>query len=71
MHVWDVGEKKCLRRWVDDGGFRSSVIYGDGAGKYLAIGYVVLSWLRVRGQSADNHPLSQVEQRFRQCLRIR
>ena len=70
MHVWDVGEKK-LRRWVLDGGFGSSVIYGDGAGKYLAIGYVVLSRLRVRGQSADNHPLSQVEQRFRQCLRIR
>lgn len=41
VYVWDVGERKCLRRWVDDGGFGSSVIHGDESGKYLAIGYVV------------------------------
>jgi U3 small nucleolar RNA-associated protein 18 len=38
VYVWDVGERRCVRRWRDDGGFGSVVMSGDRAGKYLAIG---------------------------------
>ena len=38
VYVWDVGERRCVRRWQDDGGFGSVTMSGDGAGKYLAIG---------------------------------
>ncbi|OBZ79573.1 putative U3 small nucleolar RNA-associated protein 18 [Grifola frondosa] len=38
VYVWDVGERRCVRRWKDDGGFGSRLLAGDGAGKYLAIG---------------------------------
>ena len=40
VYVWDVGERRCVRRWRDDGEFGSAVMTGDPAGKYLAIGYV-------------------------------
>jgi U3 small nucleolar RNA-associated protein 18 len=39
VYVWDVAERRCTRRWQDDGGFGSRVIHGDQGGKYLAIGY--------------------------------
>jgi U3 small nucleolar RNA-associated protein 18 len=38
VYVWDVAERKCTRRWQDDGGFGSRIIHGDRSGKYLAIG---------------------------------
>ncbi|KAH9947370.1 WD40 repeat-like protein [Amylocystis lapponica] len=38
VYVWDVGERRCLRRWKDEGGFGSRVMGGDRAGKHLAIG---------------------------------
>lgn len=38
VYVWDVAERRCMRRWQDEGGFGSRVIEGDGSGKYLAIG---------------------------------
>jgi U3 small nucleolar RNA-associated protein 18 len=44
VYVWDVGERKCVKRWQDDGGFGSRVIAGDQGGKYLAIGWV---WLDI------------------------
>lgn len=38
VYVWDVGERKCLRRWKDDGGYGSHIVNGDRGGKYLGIG---------------------------------
>jgi U3 small nucleolar RNA-associated protein 18 len=38
VYIWDVGERRCVRRWRDDGEFGSVVMGGDPAGKYLAIG---------------------------------
>ncbi|KAI0063229.1 WD40 repeat-like protein [Artomyces pyxidatus] len=38
VYLWDVGERRCVRRWKDDGGFGSRVLSGDRAGSYLAVG---------------------------------
>lgn len=38
VYVWDVGEKRCVRRWKDDGGYGSHIISGDRTGQYLGIG---------------------------------
>ncbi|EPQ61287.1 WD40 repeat-like protein [Gloeophyllum trabeum ATCC 11539] len=38
VYVWDVGERRCVRRWREDGGFGSQVMAGDNADRYLAIG---------------------------------
>ncbi|KAF8883837.1 WD40-repeat-containing domain protein, partial [Infundibulicybe gibba] len=45
VYIWDVGERKCIRRWKDDGGFRGAggVMTGsrgghDGKGGWLAVG---------------------------------
>lgn len=35
---WDIGERRCVRRWTDEGGFGSSLLSGDPKGKYLAVG---------------------------------
>jgi U3 small nucleolar RNA-associated protein 18 len=40
VYVWDVAERKCVRRYQDEGGFGCNIMSGDFAGKYLAIGYV-------------------------------
>lgn len=40
IYVWDVGQRRCLRRWKDDGGYGSQILEGDRSGKYMAIGYV-------------------------------
>ncbi|KAJ6612263.1 WD40-repeat-containing domain protein [Mycena sp. CBHHK59/15] len=39
VYLWDVGERRCLRRWKDEGGFRGSgrVMTGSSKG-WLAIG---------------------------------
>jgi U3 small nucleolar RNA-associated protein 18 len=39
VYVWDVAERRCTRRWQDDGAFGSRIMQGDPGGKYLAIGY--------------------------------
>lgn len=36
--VWDVGERRCVRKWKDDGGYGSQIMSGDRSGKYLGIG---------------------------------
>lgn len=41
VYVWDVGERKCVRRWQDDGGFGSSIMQGDRKGGYFAVGCVL------------------------------
>jgi len=38
VYVWDVGTRRCTRRWKDDGGFGATMITGDRAGQYLGIG---------------------------------
>lgn len=38
VYIWDVAERKCMRRWKDDGGFGSRILAGDKGGRYLAIG---------------------------------
>jgi U3 small nucleolar RNA-associated protein 18 len=38
VYVWDVGERRCVRRWSDDGGYGSRIMGGDRGGRYLAIG---------------------------------
>lgn len=42
VYLWDVGERKCVRKWKDEGGFRGSgrVMAGSAgaAGGWLAIG---------------------------------
>ncbi|KAJ4485241.1 WD40-repeat-containing domain protein [Lentinula aciculospora] len=41
VYLWDVGERRCVRRWKDEGGFRGAgrVLTGNGKGSsWLAIG---------------------------------
>lgn len=38
VYVWDIGERRCVRKWKDDGGFGSNIISGDRGGQYLGIG---------------------------------
>ncbi|TFK48043.1 WD40 repeat-like protein [Heliocybe sulcata] len=38
VYVWDVGERRCVKRWREDGGFGSRIMSGDNKGEYLAIG---------------------------------
>ncbi|KAH0838693.1 WD40-repeat-containing domain protein [Lanmaoa asiatica] len=38
VYVWDVGQRKCVKRWQDEGGFGSRIMGGDQRGGYLAIG---------------------------------
>ncbi|KAN0101009.1 WD40-repeat-containing domain protein [Tylopilus felleus] len=38
VYVWDVGQRRCVMRWQDEGGFGSRVMGGDQRGSYLAIG---------------------------------
>ncbi|KAF7298031.1 Methyltransf-2 domain-containing protein [Mycena chlorophos] len=39
VYVWDIGERRCVRKWKDEGGFRGSVRAMDGSSKgWLAIG---------------------------------
>ncbi|KAN0138557.1 WD40 repeat-like protein [Lactarius tabidus] len=37
-YLWDIGTRRCLHRWKDDGGFGSRVLVGDRSGNYVAIG---------------------------------
>jgi len=37
-YLWDVGTRRCLHRWKDDGGFGSRVLAGDRSGSYVAVG---------------------------------
>ena len=38
VYVWSVGERRCVKRWQDDGGFGSQIMTGDVGGNYLSIG---------------------------------
>lgn len=54
VYLWDVGERKCVRRWTDEGGFRHTgrVLAGTQTGNaHLAIGYA--SFVYVHSPSDD------------------
>lgn len=38
VYVWDIAERKCVRRWKDDGGYGTQLLAGDKTGRHLAIG---------------------------------
>lgn len=38
VYVWDVAERRCMRRWKDEGGYGSHIIRGDRLGQYVGIG---------------------------------
>ncbi|KIJ58781.1 hypothetical protein HYDPIDRAFT_163119 [Hydnomerulius pinastri MD-312] len=38
VYVWNVGARKCVKRWQDEGGFGSRIMGGDQQGRYLSIG---------------------------------
>lgn len=45
VYLWDVGQRRCVRRWKDEGGFRGAGRYmagaiGHGGEGWLAIGYL-------------------------------
>lgn len=40
VYVWDVGSRRCIGRWRDDGGFGAVGIATDRQEKYTAVSYV-------------------------------
>lgn len=38
VYVWDIRQRKCVKRWQDEGGFGSKIMSGDQRGNYLSIG---------------------------------
>lgn len=41
VYIWDVGQRRCVRRWKDEGGYRTAgrvLAGGGGANGYMAIG---------------------------------
>jgi len=49
MYIWDVGQRRCVRRWTDEGGYRGAgrvIAGGGGPNGWLAIGYVKLIFFR-------------------------
>lgn len=38
VYVWDIGERRCVRRWKEEGGYGTTVMSGDTSGRYLSIG---------------------------------
>lgn len=38
VYTWDMGTRKCLQRWTDNGGFAPTCVQMDGAERYFAIG---------------------------------
>lgn len=38
--VWDVGQRQCLNKWMDEGGYGSRTMRVDDSGLYLSIGQV-------------------------------
>ncbi|KAL4254939.1 WD repeat UTP18 family protein [Abortiporus biennis] len=38
IYIWDVAERRCVKRWKDDGGYGSQLLSGDRNGQYVGIG---------------------------------
>lgn len=47
VYVWDIGARRCIQRWKDDGGFGTLNLAGSPAGDYVAVGSVQLIQLVV------------------------
>lgn len=57
VYLWDVGQRRCVRRWKDEGGYRGAgkvMAGGGGPNGWMAIGCVYFSlnsffvnWLRL------------------------
>lgn len=44
VYIWDVGQRRCVRRWKDEGGYRGAgrvMAGGGGTNGWLAIGYLL------------------------------
>mgnify|MGYP001590681795 FL=1 len=41
VYVWDVGTRRCVSRWRDNGGFGACGIESDARDAYTAVAYVV------------------------------
>ena len=52
VYMWDVGERRCLKRWKDDGGFGSNIMASDVNRQYLSIGLVL--WVMLKIISLNN-----------------
>ncbi len=47
VYLWDVGSRRCVSRWKDDGAFSPNLLEGSAKGDYYAIGCVIrlrLTW---------------------------
>lgn len=38
VFLWDVGSRRCLRTWTDEGAYGTTVLARGGSGKYFALG---------------------------------
>lgn len=48
VYIWDVGQRRCVRRWTDEGGYRGAgrvMAGGGGPNGWLAIGYAFFGML--------------------------
>ena len=41
VYLWDVGSRRCLSRWKDEGAFGGKILEGGRGGGYYAIGCVL------------------------------
>jgi len=41
VYIWDVGSRKCIARWKDEGNYGAQILKADVNGSYHAIGYSV------------------------------
>ena len=50
VYIWDVGQRRCVKKWRDEGGYRGAgrVLAGSGGGSgWMAIGLVFFFFFRV------------------------
>ena len=45
VYLWDVGSRRCVARWKDEGNFGAGVLEGARGGGYYAVGYVSFYFL--------------------------
>ena len=68
IYQWDVGERRCLDRWKDDGGFGSCVMSLDRNDRYLGVGCVVYHSLTAALSLTDLCLTMQLAFRNCQCV---
>lgn len=65
VFIWDVGERRCVRRWQDEGGFRGAARCLAGSEGHLAVGCVLFIIV-----SCDTLTDLQIEYGIRESLRV-